>query len=54
MMENGRLKVVNPATEEGIEEIETSSREALDKAAKEARRGFEEWRGFAGLDVVLG
>jgi acyl-CoA reductase-like NAD-dependent aldehyde dehydrogenase len=50
MIENGRLKVVNPATEEGIEEIETTSREALDKAAKEARRGFEEWRGFAGLD----
>jgi acyl-CoA reductase-like NAD-dependent aldehyde dehydrogenase len=50
MMENGRLKVVNPATEEGIEEIETSSREDLDKAVKKARRGFEEWRGFAGLD----
>jgi len=49
-MENGRLKVVNPATEEGIEEIETSSREDLDKAVKKARRGFEEWRGFAGLD----
>jgi acyl-CoA reductase-like NAD-dependent aldehyde dehydrogenase len=50
MMENGRLKVVNPATEEGIEEIETSSREDLDKAAQRARQGFEEWRGFAGLD----
>jgi len=49
-MENGRLKVVNPATEEGIEEIETSSREDLDKAAQRARQGFEEWRGFAGLD----
>jgi acyl-CoA reductase-like NAD-dependent aldehyde dehydrogenase len=50
MTENGRLKVVNPATEEGIEEIETSSREDLDKAAQRARQGFEEWRGFAGLD----
>jgi acyl-CoA reductase-like NAD-dependent aldehyde dehydrogenase len=50
MTENGRLRVVNPATEEGIEEIETSSREDLDKAAQRARQGFEEWRGFAGLD----
>jgi acyl-CoA reductase-like NAD-dependent aldehyde dehydrogenase len=50
MTENDRLKVVNPATEEGIEEIETSSREDLDKAVQRARQGFEEWRGFAGLD----
>jgi acyl-CoA reductase-like NAD-dependent aldehyde dehydrogenase len=50
MMENGRLKVVNPATEEGREEIETPSRGDLDKAAQRARQGFEEWRGFAGLD----
>jgi acyl-CoA reductase-like NAD-dependent aldehyde dehydrogenase len=50
MTENGRLRVVNPATEEGIEEIETSSREDLDKAAQRARRGFEDWRSFAGLD----
>src|SRR5215208_5656937 len=50
MTENGRLRVVNPATEEGIEEIETSSREDLDMAAQRARQGFEEWRGFAGLD----
>jgi len=50
MSENDRLKVVNPATEEGIEEIETSSREDLDNAAQRARQGFEEWRSFAGLD----
>src|SRR3712207_5499975 len=50
MNENGSLNVINPATEEGIEEIGISSREDLDKAAKKARRGFEEWRGFAGLD----
>jgi acyl-CoA reductase-like NAD-dependent aldehyde dehydrogenase len=50
MTENGRLKVVNPATEEGIEEIETSSREDLDMAAQRAQRGFKEWRSFAGLD----
>jgi acyl-CoA reductase-like NAD-dependent aldehyde dehydrogenase len=50
MTENGRLKVVNPATEEDIEEIATTSREDLDKVAERARRGFEEWRGFAGLD----
>jgi acyl-CoA reductase-like NAD-dependent aldehyde dehydrogenase len=50
MPENGRLNVVNPATGESIEEIETSSREDLDRAAKRAQRGFEEWRGFAGLD----
>src|SRR5918997_4252156 len=50
MTENGRLNVTNPATEESIEEIETTSREELDSVAEKARRGFEEWRGFAGLD----
>ena len=50
MTENGRLKVVNPATEEAIEEIATTSREDLDRTTERARRGFEEWRGFAGLD----
>src|SRR5215210_9576001 len=50
MTEKGRLRVVNPATEEGIEEIITSSREDLDKAAQRARQGFEDWRGLAGLD----
>ena len=50
MAENGRLNVINPATEEGIEEVRTTTREELDAAAENARRGFEEWRGFAGLD----
>jgi acyl-CoA reductase-like NAD-dependent aldehyde dehydrogenase len=50
MTENGRLAVINPATEESIEEIATTSREDLDRVAQRARQGFEEWRGFAGLD----
>src|SRR5215208_6803120 len=50
MTESGRLNVVNPATGESIEEIETSSREDLDRTAERAKRGFEEWRSFAGLD----
>jgi acyl-CoA reductase-like NAD-dependent aldehyde dehydrogenase len=50
MPENGRLNVVNPATGESIEEIETSTREDLDQAAGKAKQGFEEWRAFAGLD----
>jgi acyl-CoA reductase-like NAD-dependent aldehyde dehydrogenase len=50
MTQNGRLKVVNPATGEGIEEIETSSHEDLDKAAHRARRGFKEWREVSGLE----
>jgi acyl-CoA reductase-like NAD-dependent aldehyde dehydrogenase len=50
MTDNGSLNVVNPATGESIEEIATSSREDLDLATENARRGFEEWRGFAGLD----
>ena len=50
MTQNGRLKVVNPATGEGIEEIETTSREDLDKAAQRARRGFKEWREVSGLE----
>jgi acyl-CoA reductase-like NAD-dependent aldehyde dehydrogenase len=50
MTENGRLRVVNPATEEDIEEIATTSRKDLDRTTERARQGFEEWRGFAGLD----
>ncbi|MDP8950542.1 MAG: aldehyde dehydrogenase family protein [Actinomycetota bacterium] len=50
MTENGHLNVVNPATEESIEQIETTGREELDSVVEKARRGFEEWRGFAGLD----
>lgn len=50
MTENERLKVINPATEEGIEEIPTTGRAELDAVAENAKRGFEEWRGFAGLD----
>jgi acyl-CoA reductase-like NAD-dependent aldehyde dehydrogenase len=50
MTDNGRLSVVNPATEESIEEIVTTSREDLDRAAEKARRAFAEWRSFAGLD----
>ena len=50
MTQNGRLKVVNPATGEGIEEIETTSREDLDKATHRARRGFKEWREVSGLE----
>ena len=50
MAQNGRLSVVNPATEESIEEIPTTGRDELDAVAQKAERGFEEWRGFAGLD----
>jgi acyl-CoA reductase-like NAD-dependent aldehyde dehydrogenase len=50
MTENGRLRVVNPATEEDIEEIATTSRKDLDRTTERARQGFEEWRGFAGLE----
>ena len=50
MPENGRLNVINPATEESLEEIVTSSREDLDRATDRARRAFKEWRGFSGLE----
>src|SRR5918998_4447752 len=50
MTENGSLKVINPATEESIEEIEISSGEDLDRAAERARRAFKEWRGVSGLE----
>ncbi len=50
MPDNGRLNVVNPTTGESIEEIEASSRQDVDRAAKNAKQGFGEWRGFAGLD----
>jgi len=50
MTKNGSLQIINPATEERIDEVTVSSREDLDRAAEKAKRGFEEWRGFAGLD----
>jgi acyl-CoA reductase-like NAD-dependent aldehyde dehydrogenase len=50
MTDNGSLNVINPATEESIEEIETSSREDLDKATDRGRRAFKEWRGVSGLE----
>jgi acyl-CoA reductase-like NAD-dependent aldehyde dehydrogenase len=50
MAENGSLDVINPATEESIEEIATSSREDLDQAAQRARGAFKEWRGVSGLE----
>src|SRR5918992_3073845 len=50
MTENGSLNVINPATEESIEEVPTSSREDLDRAAQTARQAFKEWRGVSGLE----
>ncbi len=50
MSETGRLKVVNPATGESIAEIQSTSARELDTVTGKARQGFEEWRGFAGLD----
>jgi acyl-CoA reductase-like NAD-dependent aldehyde dehydrogenase len=50
MTNNGSLNVINPATEESIEEIGISSREDLDKAAERARRAFKEWREISGLE----
>jgi acyl-CoA reductase-like NAD-dependent aldehyde dehydrogenase len=44
------MRVVNPATEESIEEIRVSSREDIDEVTERARAGLREWRGFAGLD----
>ncbi|CAN5697483.1 aldehyde dehydrogenase family protein [soil metagenome] len=50
MTKNDSLQVVNPATGESLEEIETTTHEDLDNVAEKAQRAFEEWRGFAGLD----
>ena len=44
------MRVINPATEESIEEIRVSSREEIDETVERARTGLREWRGFAGLD----
>ena len=44
------MQVVNPATEENIEEIPISSREEVDATVDRARAGLKEWREFAGLD----
>jgi acyl-CoA reductase-like NAD-dependent aldehyde dehydrogenase len=50
MTENRSLRVINPATEESIEEITASSREDLDRTTDRARRAFKEWRGVSGLE----
>src|SRR5215203_4203866 len=47
---DGSMLVINPATEESIEEIRISSREDIDEVVDRARAGLLEWRGFAGLD----
>jgi acyl-CoA reductase-like NAD-dependent aldehyde dehydrogenase len=44
------MRVINPATEESIEEIRVSSREEIDEVVDRAKAGLREWRGFAGLD----
>jgi betaine-aldehyde dehydrogenase len=44
------MRVINPATEESIEEIRISSHEDIDGVVDRARTGVREWRGFAGLD----
>jgi acyl-CoA reductase-like NAD-dependent aldehyde dehydrogenase len=44
------MQVINPATEETVEEIAVSSREEVDAAVDRARAGLSEWRRFAGLD----
>ena len=49
-MLDGTMRVINPATGEGIEEVQVSSREEIDAAVERARAGLLEWRGFAGLD----
>src|ERR671917_1461146 len=44
------MRVINPATEESIEEIRVSSREDIDGAVRRAEAGLRDWRGFTGLD----
>ena len=44
------MRVINPATDESIEEIRVSSREEIDEVVDRAKAGLREWRGFAGLD----
>ena len=44
------MRVINPATEESIEEIRISSRGQIDEIVDRAKNGLREWRGFAGLD----
>jgi betaine-aldehyde dehydrogenase len=44
------MRVINPATEESIEEVRISSREDIDEIVDRARAGLREWRDFAGLD----
>src|ERR671917_343694 len=44
------MRVINPATEESIEEIRVSSREDIDGAVRRAEAGLRDWRGFSGVD----
>jgi acyl-CoA reductase-like NAD-dependent aldehyde dehydrogenase len=50
MTDTGSLNVINPATEESIEEIRTSSRRDIDRATEKARGAFREWRAISGLE----
>jgi len=50
MPQNISLNVFNPATEERIEEIPCTTEAELDVITERSQKGFEEWRGYAGLD----
>ena len=47
-MSESKMRVINPATEDNIEEIPISSREEVDAAVERAQDGFREWRGSPG------
>jgi acyl-CoA reductase-like NAD-dependent aldehyde dehydrogenase len=48
--DNGRLNVIDPATEERVEEIPASSREDVGRAVEAALRGQRKWREVSGLE----
>jgi betaine-aldehyde dehydrogenase len=50
MTDSSTIDVINPATGKSIERVGVSTREEVDGAVERSRNGFEEWRGYAGLD----
>ena len=53
MSEQGKVKTVNPATEEVLNEYQIMTKQQINDKAKKARNAFDEWKKDAGKRIGL-
>ena len=53
MSEQGKVKTVNPATEEVLNEYQIMTKQQINDKAKKARNAFDEWKKYAGKRIGL-